>query len=145
MPASLIGATYGIHANASTIVIAAQAAKMPKARRQERNSAIRVPAGTPSILATVCPVTITDTACASLPFSARVLAMSVAVPKNAPCGRPATNRATTSMAALTENAEARLPTKAITINNMMRSFGGTLRPNTRISVPKHTPIAYAEM
>ena len=54
-------------------------------------------------------------------------------------------RATISVAALTENAEARLPTKAIAINNMMRFFGGTLRPNTRISVPKHTPIAYAEM
>ena len=145
MPASLIGATKGIHARTSTMVIAAHAARIPNARRQDRNSAIKVPAGTPSILATVWPVTITDTACASLPLSAKVLAMSVAVPKNAPCGRPAMKRATISVAALTENAEARLPISAIAINNMMRFFGGTLRPNTRISVPKHTPIAYAEM
>ena len=118
---------------------------MPKARRQERNSAIKVPAGTPNILAKVCPVTIMDTACASLPLSARVLAISVAVPKNAPCGRPEMNRAMTSMAALAENAENRLPIKAITMNAIMRSFGGTLRPNTRINVPKHTPMAYAEI
>ena len=52
-PASLIGSTRGTHASTSTTVMAAHAARMPKARRQDMNSAIIVPAGTPSIFATV--------------------------------------------------------------------------------------------
>ncbi len=97
------------------------------------------------MLATVCPVTIIETDCASLPLSANVFAISVAVPKNAPCGRPEMKRAASSMGALMETALSVLPTSAIAMNRMMRFFGGTLRPNTRISVPTHTPIAYAEM
>ena len=81
-----------------------------------------------------------ETACASLPLSATVLAISVAVPKNAP-GSPEMKRAVSSMGALTENADRTLPTKAITMNMMISCFGGILRPNTRISVPMHTPIA----
>ena len=50
-------------------------------------------------------------------------------------------RAASSMGALTENADRTLPTKAITMNMMISCFGGILRPNTRISVPMHTPIA----
>ena len=76
-----------------------------------------------------------------MPLSARVLAIRVAVPKNAPWGRPEMNRATISIVALTDSADIALPTRAMTMNRMMRFFGGTLRPNTRISVPMHTPIA----
>lgn len=139
MPASLIGATYRIYTNANTIVIAARTAKMSKMRRQGRNSVIKVPANTSSILVTAYPVVTTDTACASSPSSARILAMSVAMPKNVSYDRPATGRATTSMAVLTEDAEIRLLTKAVTVNNMVRSFSGTLRPNARINVPEHMP------
>lgn len=82
-----------------------------------------------------------ETACASLPLSATVLAISVAVPKNAPWGSPEMKRAASSMGALAENADRALPTKAIAMNMMISCFGGILRPNTRISVPMHTPIA----
>ena len=141
MPASLIGATNGTQARTSTIVINAHAARIANAKRHDIVSASRVPAGTPSILATVWPVTIIETDCASLPLSANVFAISVAVPKNAPCGSPEMKRATNSMGEFTEIALSVLPANAITMNSMMRFFGGTLRPNTRISVPKHTPIA----
>ena len=123
------------------MVIAAQAAKRPNATRQDSISASRVPAGTPNMLATVWPVTIIETDCASLPLSARVLAISVAVPKNAPCGSPEMKRAVSSMGEFTATVLNVLPTSAMIMNRMMRFFGGTLRPNTRISVPKHTPIA----
>ena len=90
-------------------------------------------------------VTIIDTDCASLPLSANVLAISVAVPKNAPCGKPEMKRAANNMGELNETALNVLPTSAMIMNRIMRFFGGTLRPNTRISVPTHTPIAYAEI
>ena len=46
-----------------------------------------------------------------------------------------------SMGELNETALNVLPTSAMIMNRMMRFFGGTLRPNTRISVPKQTPNA----
>ena len=144
MPASLIGSMDGTHEITTTIVISAQAARIANASRQDIASASNVPAGTPSMLATVWPITIMDTDCASLPLSASVLAISVAVPKNAPCGRPEMKRATSSIGEQ-ETALSVLPTNAMAMNRMMRCFGGTLRPNTRISVPTHTPMAYAEM
>ena len=80
-----------------------------------------------------------------MPLSANVLAISVAVPKNAPCGKPEMKRAANNMGELNETALNVLPTSAMIMNRIMRFFGGTLRPNTRISVPTHTPIAYAEI
>ena len=140
-PASLIGSTCGTQTSTSITVMAAHAARMPKARRQDMNSAINVPAGTPSMFATVWPVTIIETACASLPLSAKVLAMSVAVPKKAPWGRPAMKRAAMSIGEFNDTALSRLPASAIAMNRTMSLFGGTRRPKTSISVPMHTPIA----
>ena len=54
-------------------------------------------------------------------------------------------RAANNMGELNETALNVLPTSAMIMNRIMRFFGGTLRPNTRISVPTHTPIAYAEI
>ena len=109
--------------------------------RQLTCSANSVPAGTPSIFATVCPSTISETACASLPLSATVLAIRVAVPKNAPCGSPEMNRAAISVSEFGAKHDRALPAKAITMNTMTSRFGRILRPNTSISVPTHTPMA----
>lgn len=78
---------------------------------------------------------------ASRPGAARILAMSTAVPKKAPCGRPAMNRAAMSMAGPVESALSVLPINARTMNTTMRRFGGCLRPKTSIRVPTHTPRA----
>ena len=136
---------YGIHRRANNAVSAAIAASRQNASRHVMCSASNVPAGTPSMFATVCPVTMAETARASLPFCASSFAISVAVPKNAPCGRPARNRAVMSIGAFTAAALNALPAKAMIMKMTMRVRGGILRPNTRMSVPTHTPIAYAEM
>ena len=135
-PASRTGATDGIHARASTAVTAAHTASATNASRHDICSASSVPAGTPSMFATVCPVTMDATARASLPLRASSLAT---------CGRPARKRAPTSIGAFTAMALKALPAQAMTMNMTINVRGGILRPNTSISVPTHTPIAYAEM
>ena len=81
------------------------------------------------------------TARLSWPFSARAFATIVAVPKNAPCGMPEMKRATASVAALGARAAIALPAQHSSMKAMSSFFGAMLWPKTRMSVPKHTPIA----
>ena len=83
----------------------------------------------------------TATAWLSRPFSAMALAAMVAVPKNAPCGMPEMKRATVSVVALGAAAAIALPAQHSSMKAMSRRLGSTLWPNTRMSVPKHTPMA----
>ncbi|MNI60533.1 hypothetical protein D3C73_1157570 [compost metagenome] len=55
-----------------------------KDMRHEKLCPIKVPKGTPTILAMVKPINISETACAAFPFSAILLATTDPTPKNAP-------------------------------------------------------------
>lgn len=108
-------------------------------RRQDagRNSAIKVPAGTWHIGQSLSRDHY-GYGLRLFAFIGRVLAISVwRCRRMSPCGRPEMNRAMTSMAALAENAENRLPTKAINHEHNNEILWWHLRPNTRINVPKH--------
>ena len=146
MPASLIGSMDGTHEITTTIVISAQAARIANASRQDIASASKVPAGTPSILATVWPITIMDTACASLPLSASVLAISVAVPKKCAV-RQAGNetRHQQHRRALKETALSVIADQ----RNDHKQYDEVLRRHLAAEhqnqCAEHTPMAYAEM
>ncbi len=125
--------------------INAHTATKTKAARQLTSPASSVPKGTPSVFASVWPRTMTATAWFSRPFSAMALAAMVAVPKNAPLGMPEMKRATVSVAASGASAAIALPAQHSSMKAMSRRFGSIRWPNTRMSVPKHTPTAYADM
>lgn len=128
-----------------TAVAAAHKARITKASLQETFSPSKVPRGTPTMLATVCPVTMRETDLASLPGAASRWATMVAVPKKAPCGRPEMNRPASRRAKFGAEAAIRSPIKAMIMKEMSRFFGLARRPKTRIRAPKQTPNAYAEM
>ena len=144
-PASGMGAMRGTKRTMSTNDATAHTATNKNAARHDTRLASSVPPGTPSMFATVCPSTMMETARPSRPGSANSFATMVAVPKNAPCGRPDTKRAATSTSAFGARDAAALPATMSATNPSSSRFGGTRRPNTRNSVPTHTPRAYAEM
>ena len=140
-PASATPGIWGTKRQVRASDSRAQAATKPKAARQLSMPASRVPNGTPTVFASDWPSTINATAWPSRPFSAMALAAMVAVPKNAPCGRPDIKRATVNVVALGEVAAKTLPAKHSNIKSISSFLGATLWPKTRIRVPKHTPIA----
>ncbi len=144
-PASGMGAMRGTKRTMSRNDATAHTATNKNAARHDTRLASSVPPGTPSMFATVCPSTMMETARPSRPGSANSFATMVAVPKNAPCGRPDTKRAATSTSAFGARDAAALPATMSATNPSSSRFGGTRRPNTRNSVPTHTPRAYAEM
>ena len=54
---------------------------------------------------------------------------------------PEMKRATVSVVALGAAAAIALPAQHSSMKAMSRRLGSTLWPNTRMSVPKHTPMA----
>ena len=144
-PASGMASSTGTKRWMSTAASTAHAAANTKGACQENTLAISVPAGTPIMLATVWPRTMVATAWPSRPGSASILDASVAVPKNAPCGRPAMKRPASSIIGSPEIAERALPAAQIAMNRMMSRRGGTRRPTTSIVAPTQTPTAYAVM
>ena len=102
--------------------------------------------GTPTTVATVNPVITCATALARFRGPIRNEATIAATPKNAPCGRPATNRATISIPYDGANMLARLLSVKTAISPNSTVFLGIRAVRAAISgAPTTTPSAYAEM
>ena len=87
----------GIHNHTATTVSNAMTATRAYGHCQPRCCPSHVETGTPTMFATVRPASIIDTAQVRRCFSTRVAATTAPMPKNAPCGMPATKRASSSI------------------------------------------------
>ncbi len=103
------------------------------ADRQPRCCPSAVPAGTPTMLATVSPRNIRDTARPARSGATSREATTAPTPKSAPCGSPARNRAANSRPKLGAKAEARLPT-----TNNPDSISSSLLCGRRAPMPVST-------
>jgi hypothetical protein len=71
-----------------------------------------------------------------------VVATTAAMPKNAPCGRPATNRATISSVAFGATADRPLPSASAIVRTISRPLRGSFAASPAMSgAPTTTPSA----
>ncbi|GAA3242738.1 hypothetical protein GCM10020256_66880 [Streptomyces thermocoprophilus] len=101
-----------------------------KVTRQPAAWPMRVPSGTPTMLATVRPMNISEIAEAFFCGATRSAATTEPMPKNAPCAREATIRPISMMPKAGARAESALPTTKSAIRNISIFFLDTLVPRT---------------
>ena len=102
-------------------------------------------AGTPTTLAIVSPSSTEVAALPRLPGPSSSEAATVATPKYAPCGRPATNRAATTSPKLGSSAVATVASTNTTRSESSTVLRGSRAPTAASTgAPTTTPAAYAE-
>lgn len=112
------------------------------ANRQPNCCPSAVPAGTPTMLATVRPRNIIDTARAARSCATSLEATTAPTPNSAPCGSPARTRAANSSSKFGASAEATFPTTNTPVSISSSRLCGTRAPIAVSSgAPTTTPRA----
>ena len=145
-PLSARAGSTGIHLYMKNIVSALQKVANANITLQLTASLRKVPSGTPSRLATVMPMTMTDTAVVLLPSEASFSATMLPTPKNAPWGSPEISLEHIATQKLGAKVVIRLPMSCRVISPTSMLLRGLPREtSTARGAPMHTPSAYAEM
>ena len=134
--------SVGTQAARATMVATPITATSTNAARQPSAMPSHEAAGTPTTFATDRPSITCPTAFARFRGPAMCAATSAATPKYAPCGRPATNRATRRSPYDGARTVARFPTVNATISAISRARRGTRAVSAAmVGAPTTTPRA----